>query len=614
MSKDMEGHRSDVHAVAVSRDGQLIASGDQEGKLIAWHGKTGEPLTQPHECIDAHSKCISSLDFSPDCTMMASGSFDRTIKLWSTTTWQVQGDPIQCGDLVCCVRYSPSGEFLAIATDLNIAIYDSSTRKSVANLKDSALFNVSLAWTPDSTCLLSAGDHRDPTIREWDTSTWTQVGDPWTGHTDGITAITVNFGGTVVASASRDNHVRLWQLSDRRTIAIFKHSDSVNCVSFLTDGRHILSGGGDKKIEEWDAEWEAEIRRALIVAVGRAGPGYGNISQVYKDALRMKDFLVNSRGYLPENIIIMMHDVKIQEKHWPSRHNILREIDFMVRRTSPHHHLFFYYTGYGDQVTCKHNTERDGKDEAILTYTGKRIIDHILKEHLVDPLPQGAKLFALWDCSHSHTLLDLEHYECNELWSAPFKVLSGLGRKTQSFGESPSARFLKDSSEDQSSIKDNKSGSLTTDNMGLGPRASSPDTYLPKCTLDCPLTLPEERVKPHVVSLSACRDDEMAYDNVSTDKHESLTKFFIDYLERNPKASYHDLLSYIRHKVDGITRGRTQVEAATRETFRRLEIDEVGIEDRSEDHHSLNEDSIPSSQRPSYASRYRLDMLEIVDL
>lgn len=75
--KEMEGHRSDVHAVAVSRDGRLIASGDQEGKLIAWHGKTGEPLTPSHECIDAHSKCICSLDFSPDCTMMASGRLVR---------------------------------------------------------------------------------------------------------------------------------------------------------------------------------------------------------------------------------------------------------------------------------------------------------------------------------------------------------------------------------------------------------------------------------------------------------------------------------------------------------------------------------------------------------
>lgn len=574
--EEMEGHRVDVRAVAVSRDGRLIASGDQEGKLITWHGKIGAPFIQSHRCIDAHSQCISSLDFSPDGTMLASGSFDQTIKLWSTKSWHVQGDPIPCGDLVCCVRYSPSGDFLAIATDLNIAIYNPNTRTCVANLNGPTPSNVSLAWMPDSTCLISAGDHRDPTIREWDASTWTQVGDPWTGHTDGITAIAVNFRGTMIASASRDSHVRLWQLSDRRTIAIFKHPDSVNCVTFSMDGRHILSSGDDKKI----IEWEAEVYRALIIAVQKVS-GFPSIVQAHRDALRMRDFLVNSRGYLPDNITIMMHDNSITPIHYPSRTNILREIDIMVQRTSQHDHLVFYYTGHCDLVGNTHH-DSPNEDFAILSYTGKRIIGNMLKARLVGPLPQGAKLFVLWDCSHCHTILDLEHYKCNELLSAPFKVLSGLGRKTKSSGERPCASFLKDSSVVQSSINNDSEtnfASLTTDNMGLS-RVDSPDTYLFECTLDCPLTLPEERDEAHVVSLSACRHGEHAYYDNTTG--ETVTKFFIDYLERDPEASYHDILSYIRHKVDGITK---QIKA-----------------------------SPPISQRPSYSSRYRLDMLQMIDL
>ncbi|KAG1743079.1 WD40-repeat-containing domain protein [Suillus lakei] len=646
--KEMEGHRSDVRAVAVSRDGRLIASGDQEGKLIAWHGKTGESLiasesfvegkslTQSYEWIDAHSKCICSLDFSPDGSMMASGSFDQTTKLWSTKTWKVQGDLIRCSDVVCCVRYSPSGEFLAIATDLDIAIYDPSTRESVANFKGSSS-NVSLVWTPGSTRLLSAGDHRDPAIREWDTSTWMQIGDPWTGHTEGITAVAINFGGTMIASASRDNHVRLWQLSDRRTIAIFNHSDSMNCVTFSMDGKHILSGGNDKKV----SEWRVGVHRALLIAVEKVA-GFPNLPQAHMDALRMRDFLVKSRDYQPENIIIMMHHHSIAPRLYPSRTNMLREIDLVVRCTSQHDHLFFYYTGQGDQVTCRHNSEADGKDEAILTYTGKRIIDNVLKKRLVDPLPQGAKLFALWDCCHSHTVLDLRHYDCNELWRAPFKVLfERENRKlwqvnpitvryylnVRRAGEF-NASLLRDSCEVQSSMNDDSQ----TDNMGLGSRVSSPETYLPKCTVDCPPTLPEERLKADVVrvsllfksssksevdhpkvSLSACRDNELAYDNNTTG--ETFTKFFIEYLERNPEASYHDLLSYIRHKVDKITLGRTRV---TRDTsdhpLRRLSQNEVEIDDQREHSHTENDTSTLNSQRPSYSSHNRLDMLQIIDL
>ncbi|KIK31827.1 hypothetical protein CY34DRAFT_19529, partial [Suillus luteus UH-Slu-Lm8-n1] len=253
--KKMEGHDNGVWALAVSRDGQIIASGDLGGELIIWHGETGESITQP---IEAHSEGINSVDFSPDGTVLVTGSWDD-IKFWCTKTWQMQGEPIDC-DYVRCVRYSPSGELLAVATTDNIHIYDPDTRERVASFKGHTNWNYSLAWTPDGTRLLSGGDKRDPTIREWDPSTWQQVGHPWEGHTDDINAIAIDPTGTLVASASDDCHVRLWRLSDRRIIGIFEHSSLVFSVTFSVDGRHIFSGGDDNKISEWEVPKDANSK------------------------------------------------------------------------------------------------------------------------------------------------------------------------------------------------------------------------------------------------------------------------------------------------------------------------------------------------------------------
>ncbi|KAG2337662.1 hypothetical protein BDR05DRAFT_1063130 [Suillus weaverae] len=246
--KKMEGHSNGVSILAVSQDGQLIASGDWDGEVIIWHGETGEHLTQ---LIKARSDLITSLDFSPDGSVLATGHSVRMMKLWNTKTWEQQRNLIECGSDVRCVRYSPSGELLAIATERKIQIYNTGTRERVASFK-AHTYNYSLAWTPDGARLLTGGDTDDPTICEWDAMTWQQVSDPWTGHSYNINAIAVNPAGTLVASASDDQHIRLWRLSDRRTIAIFKHSCSALCVTFSMDSKHILSGGSyEKMISEW---------------------------------------------------------------------------------------------------------------------------------------------------------------------------------------------------------------------------------------------------------------------------------------------------------------------------------------------------------------------------
>jgi WD40 repeat protein len=253
--KKMEGHSDKVWALAVSRDGQIIASGDEGGEIIAWHGETGESLTKP---IKAHSDLISSVDFSPDGTVLATGSKDDKTKFWCTKSWQMRGEPIK--GYGYCVRYSPSGELFAIATYDNVQIYNPGTRERVAFFKAHTDWNISLAWTPDGTRLLSGGDEDDPTIREWDSSTWQQVGHPWQGHTYYICAIAIHPAGTLVASASYDNHVRLWRLSDQRTIGIFEHSSPLRSVTFSVDGRHILIGGYDNKISKWDIPKGVHLR------------------------------------------------------------------------------------------------------------------------------------------------------------------------------------------------------------------------------------------------------------------------------------------------------------------------------------------------------------------
>ena len=247
MLKEMDARGEAMRDIALSQDGQWIASCDCGGYVIAWRGDT---LT---EAFRDHSNAFS-LDFSPDGAMLAIGSHGST-QLWSTKTWQRRGGPLNCVASGCstqvnCLRYSPSGELLAIATNRNIQIWNPVTKQCITS-PDLYVHTHSLVWKSDGTCLLSADNS---IVQEWDSSTWKEVGRStlWKGDTGSFTqCIAVNGDGTLVAFLTTDNRVRLLRLSDRRTIAIFRHSDSPCCIAFSMDGKHILAGGKDKKISEW---------------------------------------------------------------------------------------------------------------------------------------------------------------------------------------------------------------------------------------------------------------------------------------------------------------------------------------------------------------------------
>ncbi|KIK41191.1 hypothetical protein CY34DRAFT_221553 [Suillus luteus UH-Slu-Lm8-n1] len=208
--------------------------------------------------LEGHTSAVITLDMSPDGETLVSGSYDRTVILWDTSTWQKKGRPISCGLSINCVHFSPTGH-LGVATVDDIQVWDLDRRERLAQFNGHFNYitnatNLGLTWTRDGTHLISAGDRDDPVIRSWDTSTWKQAGDPWIGHDKdcAIYHIISNLAGTLLASASEDCTVRLWRFHTGTEVTRFKHSHVVHSVAFSVDGRSIFSGGYDKKISRWE--------------------------------------------------------------------------------------------------------------------------------------------------------------------------------------------------------------------------------------------------------------------------------------------------------------------------------------------------------------------------
>jgi WD40 repeat protein len=120
----LEGHSDCVSAIAFSLDGKLLASASWDCTVRLWDSATGAV----HQTLEGHSDCVSAIAFSLDGKLLASASWDCMVRLWDSATGVVHQTLEGHSGFVTTVAFSPDGKLVASASyDGTVRLWDSAT-------------------------------------------------------------------------------------------------------------------------------------------------------------------------------------------------------------------------------------------------------------------------------------------------------------------------------------------------------------------------------------------------------------------------------------------------------------------------------------------------------
>ncbi|MEU0929062.1 nSTAND1 domain-containing NTPase [Streptomyces malaysiensis] len=257
-------HTGPVRSVAFSPDGKTLATGSNDKTVRLWNADTGKP----RRTLTGHTATVYSVAFSPDGKTLATGDFDGTVRLWNAGTGKPRRTLVNDGYPVYSVAFSPDGKTLATGSfDKTVRLWNADTGKPRRTLTGHTGTVHSVTFSRDGRTLATASS--DKTVRLWNTDT----GKPrrtLTGHTGTVYSVAFSPDGKTLATGSFDKTVRLWDMDTRKSHHILVgHTGPVHSVAFSPNGKTLATGDFDGTVRLWNAD-TGKPRRTLTGHTGAA--------------------------------------------------------------------------------------------------------------------------------------------------------------------------------------------------------------------------------------------------------------------------------------------------------------------------------------------------------
>ncbi|KAF9903846.1 wD repeat domain [Linnemannia zychae] len=302
------GHNGPVSKVLFSPSGHQVASSSSDRTVRVW----SVPEGICEYTFSSHLDRVTSITYSPDGQRLLSCSEDSTIRSWDPLIGST--GPVYRGhtDCVVSIAYSSDGrQFASCSRDKTLRVWDCRTAtKGVAIYGQTSI--ESSGWYPYSTVKRHTNNNKNTTfqptyqnhqlhtsqskplqgnrrvtrspdglftaslttdsfkVQLWPFNDYTPGGALF-GHSKKITSFVFSPDSRRIATGSRDNTIRIWDIHSSEICSLEGHKDTVTSVAFSSNGDRVVSGSMDGTIRLWDPSRQQEL--TIGAAVGETSTG-----------------------------------------------------------------------------------------------------------------------------------------------------------------------------------------------------------------------------------------------------------------------------------------------------------------------------------------------------
>jgi WD40 repeat protein len=262
----LEGHTASVTSLVFSPEGGLLASGSVDNTMRLWLVVQQSLL----RTMLGHPFPVTTLDFSPDGALIATGSTDGLLRLWQVSNGRMLRTMEGHSGWISTLDFSPNGQFLASGSDdFTVRLWRSDDGRLVQTIDEGMAAINSLAFSADGSQLAWAEEDGSVRLRTL-SGEWVYI---LKASSLPATALAISPDGDWIVAGYSDGALRVWDANQGTLTQILKHqTDAITSLAYSPDGRWLISGSRDATLRLWRVQESAIQETPRLIFAGHSAP------------------------------------------------------------------------------------------------------------------------------------------------------------------------------------------------------------------------------------------------------------------------------------------------------------------------------------------------------